>query len=104
MGMGVTTEGGGGGERWREAGRRGEGEREREVLPLVLPRLFDSVAVAETTPLPATVNPRNCETRSHSTSSAHGEGRADFPGGDIESLTRLCSQNQSRRLAQASVL
>ncbi len=36
---------------WRRAGE------EREVLPLVLLRLFDSVAVSETTPLPATVNP-----------------------------------------------
>lgn len=35
------------GERWREAGRRGE----REVSPLVLLRLFDSVAVAQTTPV-----------------------------------------------------
>ncbi len=37
-------------ERERKGGRRA-GE-EREVSPLVLLRLFDSVAVAETTPLP----------------------------------------------------
>lgn len=44
-----------GGERGRGGGRRA-GE-EREVLPLVLPRLFDSVAVAETAVLPVTVYP-----------------------------------------------
>ena len=42
-------------ERGREGGRRA-GE-EREVLALVLLRLFDSVAEAETSPLPATAPP-----------------------------------------------
>lgn len=44
-------------ERARERGRGRRAGEEREVLPLVLLRLFDSVTVAETTPLPATVNP-----------------------------------------------